>query len=458
QLPSCIGSLAKPVTCKTAVKIPAGTHLSTPYWTPRKDAARYDFEPDVPFGVPFRPSPFHATFELTIGGEPVTVDRVVQYRYSNLVAGEKRSELNVSPAFDVTVDPDIAVFPLSSLPPSGDRPPEGGSYKERDVASAFRRKIIDVTIANNQKGAASATAALQAPAGWRVDPASQPVTFTREDEQVTVKFALEPPPDAKTGEFVMKAVVTSGNGTSSDLGYEVVEYPHIHRRHVVQEASTRVKAMDVTIAPGLKVGYIMGVGDRVPEAIEQLGATVPLIDLETLASGDLSRFDVIVVGVRAYERRQDLRANNQRLLQYAANGGTVIVQYQRTEFNDAQYGPFPAKTTSERVTDENAPIEILAPDHPVFNTPNKIGPDVWRDWVQERGTYFMGQRDPRYVDLIRSQDPFPYNAGPKTGILVEARVGKGRWIYTGLGLWRQLPAGTDGAYRLLANLVSLGKH
>jgi hypothetical protein len=215
--------------------------------------------------------------------------------------------------------------------------------------------------------------------------------------------------------------------------------------------------MDVTVAPGVKVGYVMGVGDKVPDAIQQLGAEVRMIDADTLASGDLSQFDVIMLGVRAYERRRDLRANNQRLLDYAANGGTVVVQYQRTEFNEAQYGPYPAKTTAERVTDENAPIEILVPDHPLFTTPNRIGPETWSGWVQERGTYFMGQRDPRYVDLVRSQDPFPYNAGPKTGILVEARVGKGRWIYTGLGLWRQLPAGTDGAYRLLANLISLGK-
>src|SRR5207237_2757246 len=126
-------------------------------------------------------------------------------------------------------------------------------------------------------------------------------------------------------------------------------------------------------------------------------------------------------------------------------------------FNAAQYGPYPAKTSADRVTDENAPMEVLVPDHPIFTTPNRIGPETWRGWVQERGTYFLGERDPRYVDLLRSQDPFPYNAGPKTGILVEARVGKGRWIYTGLGLWRQLPAGTDGAYRLLANLLSLGK-
>jgi len=202
----------------------------------------------------------------------------------------------------------------------------------------------------------------------------------------------------------------------------------------------------------------MGSGDRVPDAIAQLGASVRLLGATDLAAGDLSQFDEIMIGVRAYESRPDLRANNQRILDYAAGGGTVVVQYQRAGFNDAQYGPYPAKTSDARVTDENAPMEILVPDDPVFNTPNRIGPETWANWVQERGTYFMGERDPRYRDLLRSADPFPYNAGPKTGILVEARVGQGRWIYTGLGLWRQLPAGVDGAYRLLANLLSLGKH
>ena len=145
------------------------------------------------------------------------------------------------------------------------------------------------------------------------------------------------------------------------------------------------------------------------------------------------------------------------MIQYAENGGTVLVQYNKFEFNDAQYGPYPAKVSANRVTDERAPVEVLVPDHPVFNRPNKIGPDAWDNWVQERGLYFLGERDPRYVDLVRTQDPFPLNASPKTGALVEARVGKGRWIYIGLGLWRQLPAGTDGAYRLMANLLSLGQ-
>jgi hypothetical protein len=421
--------------------------LSTPYWTLRKDAARYDFEPDVPFGVPFRPSPFHAAFDLTIGGEHVAIDRVVQFRYSDLVAGEKRSELNVSPAFNVRVDPDIALFPLANLPPDSATP----------VASALRRKMVEVTVSNNQKGPAAVSVALELPSGWTADPASARATFAREDEHTTVRFAVTPPDNVARGEFTAKAVATADTGATSDLGYQVVEYPHVHRRHVVESAAVRLKRLDVAVAPGLKVGYVMGVGDTVPEAVQQLGASVTMIDPQTLAAGDLSRFDVIVVGVRAYERRPDLRANNQRLLGYADNGGTVIVQYQRAEFNAAQYGPYPAKTSDARITDENAPMEILQPEHPIFTTPNKIGPDDWRGWVQERGTYFLGERDSRYVDLLRAQDPFPYNREPKTGILVEARVGNGRWIYTGLGLWRQLPAGVDGAYRLLANLLSLGK-
>jgi hypothetical protein len=133
----------------------------------------------------------------------------------------------------------------------------------------------------------------------------------------------------------------------------------------------------------------------------------------------------------------------------------VLVQYNKFEFNEAQYGPYPAKVSAARVTDENAPIEVLVPSDPVFSTPNELGPDTWSGWVQERGLYFLGDRDPRYVDLLQSSDPFDYNRGVKTGALVEARVGKGRWVYIGLGLWRQLPAGTVGAYRLLANLISL---
>ncbi|MGH9410566.1 MAG: PIG-L family deacetylase [Vicinamibacterales bacterium] len=456
QLGPCAGTLTAAVNCKADVKIPRDTHLSTPYWTPRTDAARYDFDPDVPFGAPFRPSPFHTTFSLTIGGADVTVDRDVAYRYSDIMAGEKRSQLNVSPAFNVRLDPGIVIVPIGDRSSGAPRQPMASVAVQQTVpaASGVARKTLLVTVGNNENGAATVTVTLAAPSGWTVDPASQSITFTREDEERTATFSVTPSAGVAPGEFALKATATA-DGATSDLGYEVIEYPHIHRRHVIVPASTRVKAMDVAIAPGLKIGYIMGSGDAVPQAIQQLGASVTMIGPDVLASGDLSQFSAIVIGVRAYEKRADLRAHNQRLLDYAAAGGVVIVQYQRAEFNEAQYGPYPAKTTTERVTDENAPMQILQPGNPIFTSPNALGPDTWTGWVQERGTYFMGETDPRYVDLLASADPFPNNPGTKTGILVEAHVGSGLWIYTGLGLWRQLPAGVDGAYRLLANLLSL---
>jgi LmbE family N-acetylglucosaminyl deacetylase len=433
---ACQGPVtAAAITCKVQAQIPTTTHYSTPYWTPRADAARYDFESDVPFGVPFRPSPFRVTYELTIAGQPVSVERTVEYRYSDVLAGEKRMDLKVVPAYNVRVTPDIAVIPV-------------GSSAAREVR---------VTVSNNQKAASSGTVAIKVPTGWKAEPASAPVTFAREDEQATVRFTVTPGPNAARAAATVSATMNGPNHLASDMGYEVIEYPHIHRQHFVQPAAMTMKVIDVSIAPNLRVGYIMGVGDQVPQAIAQLGAQVEQIDADTLAFGDLSRYNVIVTGVRAYERRPDLRANNRRLIQYAENGGTVLVQYNKFEFNDAQYGPYPAKVSADRVTDENAPIEVLVPDDPVFNRPNRIGPESWAGWVQERGLYFLGERDARYVDLIRTQDPFPLNQSPKTGALVEASVGKGRWIYIGLGLWRQLPAGTEGAYRLIANLLSLGQ-
>ena len=437
---ACSTTIARAASfsCDASGTVPAHAEITGPYWKQRTDAARYDFETDTPFGLPFRPSPFRSTFHLRIGGADVAFERTVQYRYDNPVAGEKRMELSVAPAFSVRLTPSIVVVPAAAI--------AGGR------ASASRD--VQVVVTNQHKGPVDGTVSLNVAQGWTASPAQLPVKFTREDEEMTVKFSLSPAATVKEGIFSVSAVVKDAAGTY-DSGYEVVEYPHTHRRHVPQPATAKVEVIDVSVAPDLRVGYVMGVGDQVPQALSQLGARVELITPEQLASGDLSQYSAIVTGVRAYERRPDLRANNHRLIAYAENGGTVIVQYNKMEFNDAQYGPYPAKVGSGRVTDENAPVEVLAPEAPVFLTPNRIGAESWSGWVQERGLYFLGDRDSRYVDLVRLTDPFEYNQGPKTGALVEAKVGKGRWLYVGLGLWRQLPAGTAGAYRLMANLISL---
>ena len=430
--------------CAITARIPASATLTAAHFKYATDAARFIVDPDVAPGLPFRPTPFLATFVLNVAGVDVSTTVPVQFRSEgDIFSGEKRSDIHVVPKYAVSLSPDIAVVPLGATPATA-------RGTERDLR---------VTVTNHSPGAAKAEVQLDLPQAWKATPATAPVSFTREDEAITVRFKVMVPPSPmlKPGDITVKAHVTEGTTTYAQ-GYQVVEYPHTTRRHVLRAPEAIVKILDVKVKPNLTVGYVMGVGDEIPQALEQIGVKVELLGEDELAWGDLNRFDVVMTGVRAYERRADLRANNQRLLDYAKAGGTVIVNYNKFEFNEAQYGPFPGKVGRERITDENSVVRVLQPQNPVFTTPNKISDADWKGWRQERGLYFfdVAGRDPQIVDLLEMADPFPYNEGRKRGALVEAKVGQGRWMYIGLGLWRQLPAGTDGAYRLMANLLSLG--
>ncbi len=441
------GDLAKDAvyTCSSEAQVPADAKLTTPYFSDRywknpSNPAIDQFEADVPFGVAFRASPFRVTFHVKAGAVDVMRDLPVEFRYvKDLYNGDKRMELAVVPALSVSVTPPLAVVPVQA-----------------GTATPNAREV-HVTVTDGMKGPAETAVRLDVPQGWTVTPASAPIAFSHEDEALSARFQVTVPPGTPVGAYTIHATATSpaAAGRAFDQGYEAIEYPHVERRQVITPATATLKVVDVKAVPGVRVGYIVGVGDQVPPALEQLGAKVTLIDEDELAWGDLSKYDVIMTGVRAYERREDLRAYNRRLLEYAERGGTVIVQYNKFEFNRAQYGPYPAKVSTNRVADETVPVKILQPDNPVFNVPNRIGPETWTGWVQERGLYFLGEKDPRYVDLVSMVDSFPDNPGVKLGSLVEASTGKGHWIYLGLGLWRQLPAGTDGAYQLLANLISV---
>jgi LmbE family N-acetylglucosaminyl deacetylase len=436
-------------TCATQVHVPKDAKLTTPYfndnyWKHGENQAIQVFDPSVPFGVPFAPTPFRVTFHVKAGDVEVARELPVEYRYvKDIYFGDKRMELNVVPAFSVRISPELAVIPAPTAGPA---------------AKPIEREV-DVTVTNGTKGAAKTTVTLDPPTGWKVSPATAEIAFTHEDEALSARFHVIVPAQVNIGNYTLHAAVTSADAGDRKFtnGYLEIEYPHIQRRQVIQRAEIAMKVVDVKTVSHLDVGYIVGVGDSVPPAIEQLGAKVSYIDQDELAWGDLSKHDVIVTGVRAYERRGDLRAYNRRLLDYVNRGGTVIVQYNKTEFNREDYGPYPAKVSANRITDETTPVKVLVPTDPIFNFPNKIGPVAWADWVQERGLYFLGEKDAKYVDLVAMTDPFKDNPGEKLGSLVECRYGKGKWIYLGLGLWRQLPAGTVGAYQLLANLIALPK-
>jgi LmbE family N-acetylglucosaminyl deacetylase len=465
--------------CEAPLKVKADERVTEPYWHRADDAGLYTFDADAPFGLPYRPTPFYA--QVTFGfpnGEDVIDGLPIQYRYQgNIFSGEKRSDLLVVPALSVRVSPEVTVVPAAPppappqptatagasgrsgrlatpVPTTGRAPAKTPAAPSTPPAVATPEREIRVTVVNDSKGAAQSIVNLALPPGWSSTPAEQPIQFSREDESRTVRFQIKPGPGVSMGEYHARASATLA-GQAYERGYQPIEYPHIRRQHIYHDADTTLKVLDVRTAPNLTVGYIMGVGDEVPAAIEQLGAKLEMIGPDELAWGNLSRFTAIVTGVRAYERREDLRANNSRLIDYVRDGGTLIVQYNKLEFNQAQYGPYPAQVGRGRVTDETAPVATLAPADPLFNTPNKITDATWSGWVQERGLYFLGEHDSRYRDLVSLEDPFPLNAGEKQGALVEAVYGKGRWIYVGLGLWRELPAGVPGAYQLLANLISL---
>lgn len=432
--------------CDPTLTIPTNEPVTEPYWHREGESGRYTFDPRAPFGLPYRPTPFAVRVTLALGAdaEEVVYGQAVQYRSEgNIFSGEKRGELLVVPALSVHVSPSVAILPLSGL----------ATARTSTSSPATDQREIRVTVVNDTPGPSSTLVKLTVPPGWTMTPPQHAVSFTREDESRTVRFDVRPARGAKAGSYQIVATAMLNDRTFT-RGFQTIDYPHIRRQHIYSEAAATLKVLDVNIAPNLTVGYILGVGDEVAPAIAQLGAKVEMMSPEDLAWGNLSRFHAIVTGVRAYERRPDLRANNSRLLDYVRDGGTLIVQYNKFEFNEAQYGPYPAKVTSDRITDEHAPVTIINAADPLFSTPNKIDAGAWAGWVQERGLYFLGPEDSRYRAHLSITDPFPNNPGEKRGALVSAPFGKGRWVYVGLGLWRELPAGVPGAYQLLANLLS----
>ena len=414
------------------VTVPVDEPPSQPYWLAKeRTREQFDWDASMPRGMPFAPPRAAAQVEMTLDGERVTITQPVEYRYADKSIGEMRRDLKVAPPLTVSVHPRLLVIPKES--------------KERT-------REVSVEIMHNAHSTTNGTVKLQVPAGWRVEGDSRPLNFTRQGERATRHFRVTPPSNA-SGNFDLKAVAETG-GREYASGYTPIAYSHVETHFVYHPAVSRAESFDVKVAPGLKVGYVMGSGDDVPDALTQLGVNVKMLTEADLISGDLSVYDTIVLGIRVYEVRDDVVANNKRLLDYVSNGGTLIVQYNKIDLG-RRFMPYSSKMSlGLRVTDEDAPVTILAPDHPLFNFPNKITPDDWKGWVQERGLYFLDDLDPAYTPLLSSSDP---GSQQLKGGEVIAQVGKGHYIFTAYAWFRQLPAGVPGAYRLFANMISLPK-
>ena len=311
---------------------------------------------------------------------------------------------------------------------------------------------LSTKLHSNLEGTADGTVALALPAGWTSTPAEASLHL-KSGEDADVSFLIHPD-KLEPQSYEIKAVAKVAGQQYSD-GYRTVGYPGLRPYNYYRPATYHARGVDVHVAPNLNLGYVMGPGDEIPQALEDLGIHPHLLSAQDISSGDLSKYDVIVLGIRAYAARPELATNNRRLLDYVRNGGTLVVQYQSGEY-DHGFGPYPYNLgrSPEKVVDEAAPVTILAPNDPLLSWPNKITATDFNGWVEERGHSFMESWDAHFTALTETHDP---GQDPQRGGLLYAHEGKGTYIYVAFALYRQTPEAVPGAYRLLANLVSAGK-
>jgi hypothetical protein len=294
---------------------------------------------------------------------------------------------------------------------------------------------------------------LELPQGWKSEPAQSSVDFSRRGEKQELHFKVVPA-GLQQGRATIRAVLDS-EGEKYSEGYTLVAREDLGSFYYYQPARQRVSIVDVQAPHDLKVGYIMGAGDDIPTVLKQIGMNVTVISAEKLASEDLSSYATIVLGIRAYDTQKDVAANNKKLLDFVSAGGTLVVQYNASvgDSNNGKFTPYTAQLSRARVSVEEAPVQILAPDDSVFHYPNTIAKADFDGWVQERGLYFMDQWDEHFKPLLSCHDP---GESEQKGGLLRAEYGKGTYIYAGYAFFRQVPAGVPGAVRLYVNLLSAG--
>jgi LmbE family N-acetylglucosaminyl deacetylase len=410
------------------LRVPENAEPTEPYFTrPTTEQPYYDLKHPEYRERSFSPWPLAAWVEFTFDGVPIRVGQVVQSMARELGPGGVYEPLVVTPKIGIRVEPDARILPLDGSP-------------------------LPVRVTVHSQGPADGTVELKLPPGWIAEPSGTQASFhfhAGGDSEPMV-FQVTPAP-GQTGAFTLEAVAHSG-GQDYATGWQRIGYQGLQPYNLYRAAEMKTRKVDVKLAPGLKVGYVMGTGDTVPEAIEALGVEPHLLSAEELTAGNLSAWNVIVVGIRAYSVRPELAGAAQRLKQFVENGGTVVVQYQSGNFP----APLPLAMGGipERVVDESDAVKLLEPENPLLNWPNKITTADFDGWVEERGHSFLNSWDGGYAALTETADP---GQDPQRGGLLVAHPGKGAYIYVAYALYRQFPELVPGPFRILANLLSAGR-
>jgi hypothetical protein len=419
------------------LRVPKDAGYTRPYWhrdDPDTEAVNH-IDDEKYATLPFPPPALRARVEYTVGEAGAAarngINAVVVTPFLDEAGKVQSRPLAIVPAFSVMLEPGTQVISTHN-----------GSTS-----------TVAVGVTGNLTRAMQGKLELELPAGWRSEPAQFAVDFKKRAEKRDFQFKVFPA-GLQEGRAVIRAVLES-EGEKYSEGYTLVTREDLGSFYYYQPARQRVSIVDVQAPHDLKVGYIMGAGDDIPTVLKQVGMDVTLIPAEQITSEDLSKYGTIVLGIRAYDTQKDVVTNNKKLLDFVSAGGTLVVQYNAAvgDFNSAKLTPYPAELSRARVTVEETPVEILAPEDSVFHFPNTITARDFDGWVQERGLYFMDKWDEHFTPLLSCHDP---GEGAQKGGLLRARYGKGTYIYAAYAFFRQLPAGVPGAVRLYVNLLSAG--
>ncbi|WP_349663882.1 PIG-L family deacetylase [Cellulophaga lytica] len=411
------------------VAVPADTKYTSPYWLMEKGTlGMYTVKDKKLIGKPETPRAFNADFELSINNYTLTITKPVVYHYSKPDKGELYRPFEVLPEASVGIKDKVIIF--------------------SDESS----KQIPVTVkalADDISGEIELTFSK----GWKVANAKQNFNIKKRGDSKTIIFTVTPPNSESEGS-ILPVVKINGKELNKEL--VVISYDHIPTQSVLLPSEAKVVRLDIK-KTGKNIGYITGAGDKIPESLEQIGYNVSIIDPNNINTASLKGFDAIVVGIRAYNVVDLLKFKQHFLLDYVKNGGNLVIQYNtagRSKLGVDNLAPYPLELSRDRVTNEFAEVTILAKDHPVVNTPNKITPNDFNNWVQERGLYFPNKWGKEFTPILAMADK---GEEAKKGSILIAAYGKGNYVYTGISFFRELPAGVPGAYKLFANLLSLPK-